>query len=102
MATSAKTIVIHLNESSGEITIEPYGIYLLDGERVRFETDGHVFKLAFHDGSPFGGKEISKENPVGLLRPAVPKGHYTYAVAVVSKDGRDVFLEADCPSIIVH
>jgi hypothetical protein len=95
-------ISLDVNEKKGLFTINPYGVYLSKGATVQFGADGRVFKVLFHGESPFREQEISDGSPVGTLKPNAPKGHYRYAVAIVSRTGNEVFLEPDCPSIIVH
>lgn len=100
---SAETMIsLSVNEKNGLFTIDPYGVYLSRGGAVRFDAGGRVFKVLFHGESPFREQSISDGKPVARLRSNVEEGHYSYAVAIVSADGNKVFLEPDCPSIIVQ
>jgi hypothetical protein len=58
--------------------------------------------VLFHGESPFREPVISDQSPVGTLKASTGKGHYPYAVAVLSRRGDKLFLEPDCPSIIVQ
>ena len=94
-------ISLDVNEKKGLFTIDPYGVYLAKGDTVRFNADGRIFKVLFHGESPFREEGISDGSPLGTLK-ANAQGHYSYAVAIVSRSGKEVFLEPDCPTIIVQ
>ncbi len=101
MAKPPTMISLDVNEKKGLFTIDPYGVYLSKGDTVRFNADGRIFRVLFHRESPFREQGISDGGPVGTVK-SNAEGHYPYAVAIVSRSGNEVFLEADCPSIIVQ
>ena len=101
LARQPTMISLDVNEKKGLFTIDPYGVYLSNGDTVRFNAAGRIFKVLFHGESPFREQRISDGGPVGTVK-SNAGGNYPYAVAIVSRSGEEVFLEAHCPSIIVQ
>lgn len=93
---------MNVDERSGVFTFDPYGLYVNDGDTVHFnELRSRSFKIVFHGDTPLKKTKISHTDPDSDLKARVKPGVYTYAVAILGSRG-ELFLEADCPSIIVH
>ena len=105
--TLENPIPISLKEVRGMITIDPYGVYMsaktkAPNNKALFDAGGRVFQLVFHGASPFNQDTISDTTGVVTIRDRAEPGNYRYAVAILSSSGDEVFLEADCPTIIVQ
>jgi hypothetical protein len=102
---AATKIDFDVNEVTGVFTITPYqlDVYIATNDTVKFnETKSRKFKIVFHGQSPLKEKKISHKKDKSGLDPGVKPGAYRYALAILHANGDELFLEPDCPSIIVH
>ena len=96
---------IDLDVVTGRFIITPYELdmFIKTNDTVEFkEKKSRRFWIVFHGASPLKEKNISDKNPKSGLDPAVIEGAYPYAVAILSSKNNELFLQAHCPSIIVH
>jgi hypothetical protein len=92
---------VTLQEIDGKIVVDPYVLFVARGDTVAFAAKGE-FTVQFHGPSPLAEAKIGSHYSKGSEVAKVAPGCYRYAVALQpSGKGGEIFLLADCPSIIV-
>ena len=96
--------VINLQIKGNSIDVTPYDLATAEGQDVEFSAGDLPFKIIFHEDMP---NPLNADVSHRVKKAKVKHGtggnrRYRYAIAIYSKDKDEVFLLADCPSIIVN
>lgn len=95
---------VEMKIQGNTIEVTPYKFSTTEGKDIEFSAGGLPFKIVFHETtpSPLNGDVGHNSRKAKVRKGTGGNKTYRYAVAIYSKDKDEVFLLADCPSIIVN
>jgi len=95
---------VELKIKGNSIEVTPYDLSTSEGKDIEFSAGGLPFKILFHEvtPSPLNGDVGHKSRRAKVKKGTGGNKRYRYAVAIYATDKDEVYLLADCPSIIVN